>query len=559
MQIQIVIPMSGYGERFRRAGYEVPKPLIEVEGKPIIAHVIDLFPGEVDFRFICNSEHLDDPRYEMRKVLERYCPSGKIYGIDPHKLGPVHAVQKIRKFLDPDKPVIVNYGDFTCYWDWAHFKEFVQSTQCVGAIPAYKGFHPHSLGSTNYAYVKEAGGWISDIQEKMPFTDSKMDEYASSGTYYFNSAKTMLEEFDKMVESKLELNGEYYVSLAYKRLCRKSHKVAVYPLQHFMQWGTPEDVREYNYWSKAFKHLGMAAPSAVVDNGATIIPMAGLGQRFASEGYLTTKPLIPVSGRAMVAQATDDLPQTPLKVFVVRADMPDYDRVVADLNGNYPDAEITTLEKVTDGQARTAALGVDQLEALGFGSSSPLTIGVCDTGIIYNAERYTQLLIDPSIDVIVWGIRGYANAIRYPMMYGWIESNEGVISKISVKQPLKDPDNDPIMIGIFTFKNKDHFILATRNLFERNGRVNGEFYLDSCIDDAIELGLKCAVFEVDSYLCWGTPNELKTFEYWQSCFHLWHGHPYSLGNDIRIPQLAMKSLEEKFKEQNPVNDMSPVF
>ena len=52
--MQIVIPMSGFGERFRRAGYSVPKPLIEVEGKPMIGHVIDMFPGETDFVFICN-------------------------------------------------------------------------------------------------------------------------------------------------------------------------------------------------------------------------------------------------------------------------------------------------------------------------------------------------------------------------------------------------------------------------------------------------------------------------------------------------------------------------
>ena len=50
--MQIVIPMSGYGERFRKAGYKVPKPLIQVEGKPIISHVIDLFPGEKNFYFI---------------------------------------------------------------------------------------------------------------------------------------------------------------------------------------------------------------------------------------------------------------------------------------------------------------------------------------------------------------------------------------------------------------------------------------------------------------------------------------------------------------------------
>jgi NDP-sugar pyrophosphorylase family protein len=53
-EMQIVIPMSGFGERFRKAGYDVPKPLIEIDGKPIIAHVIDMFPGEDNFIFICN-------------------------------------------------------------------------------------------------------------------------------------------------------------------------------------------------------------------------------------------------------------------------------------------------------------------------------------------------------------------------------------------------------------------------------------------------------------------------------------------------------------------------
>lgn len=49
--MQIIIPMSGFGERFRRAEYSVPKPLIEIDGKPIVAHVIDIFPGELDFIF----------------------------------------------------------------------------------------------------------------------------------------------------------------------------------------------------------------------------------------------------------------------------------------------------------------------------------------------------------------------------------------------------------------------------------------------------------------------------------------------------------------------------
>ena len=41
--MHIVIPMSGMGNRFINAGYTVPKPLIMVDGKPIIEHVCNLF------------------------------------------------------------------------------------------------------------------------------------------------------------------------------------------------------------------------------------------------------------------------------------------------------------------------------------------------------------------------------------------------------------------------------------------------------------------------------------------------------------------------------------
>ena len=48
------------------------------------------------------------------------------------------------------------------------------------------------------------------------------------------------------------------------------------------------------------------------------------------------------------------------------------------------------------------------------------------------------------------------------------------------------------------------------------------------------MGFVCKLFEVSSFLCWGTPNDLKTFEYWQSCFHKWKYHPYSLYKDKKI-------------------------
>lgn len=544
--MQIVIPMSGFGERFRRAGYTIPKPLIEVEGKPIIAHVIDMFPGEEEFIFICSNEHLENPAYRMREILEYYCPSGRVVGIAPHKLGPVHAVRRVEHLLDESRPVVVNYCDFTCYWDWNHCKEYLLKSECDGAIPAYRGFHPHTLGTTNYAYMVEHLGVVKEIQEKQPFTDNRMEEYASSGTYYFRSARLMSEAFAKMLDRDLNVGGEYYVSLAYQPLLQSDYKILVYPLQHFMQWGTPEDLAEYEMWSDAFRRLNRLSVSATKRQGSVIVPMAGLGQRFVDEGFQQTKPLIDVSGASMVAQATRDLPAAEQYVFVLRSDMVGYEAIVQELQALYPGAIISTIDQVTEGQACTTLIGVRELQRVLESVPGPVTVGACDNGALYDQAAFWRLTEDSSIDVIVWGGRRYANAQRNPQMYGWINADGRVIESISVKKPLGDPASDPIVLGTFTFRYADDLIRAIEHLIASEDRVNGEFYLDSAVNNAIDLGMRCHLFEVDNYLCWGTPSDLLTFEYWQSCMHKWQGHPYRLENDSRVPEEQLSVLEERY-------------
>ena len=556
--MQIIIPMSGYGERFRRVGYTTPKPLIEIDGKPIIAHVIDMFPGEQDFIFICNQEHLSNADYRMEEILKKYCPSGQIVGIPPHKLGPIHAVQQIEHLIDLNRPTIVNYCDFTCYWDWLHFKEFVNKSKCVGAIPAYKGFHPHTLGSTNYAYIQEKNGWIQDIQEKQPYTDNRMEEFASSGTYYFSSGQIMGDAFRHTMDQKLNVGGEYYVSLAYKPLLSENQQVAVYPLQHFMQWGTPEDVAEYNGWSKAFKALIDKEKDNSIPNGTLVIPMAGLGQRFKNEDYSETKPLISVSGLPMVIQATHSLPSAIRNVFVLRKDMDGYEQISELLKQTFENTVIKKLDEVSDGQATTAKIGLDAVEAITDGGlQGSITFGACDFGALYSEDKLQSLMTDSEIDVIVWGVRGNANAIRYPHMFGWIDETACDIHNVLVKTPLEHPESDPIVLGTFTFRSSDVFQKAITHMYERKAMINGEYYLDTIVNDALALGMKCKLFEVDSYLSWGTPNDLRTFEYWQSCFHKWPSHPYKLELDSHIPRDAISTLDKNYKTTIPQQPRFP--
>ena len=211
--MKIIIPMSGFGERFKAAGYKVPKPLILVDNKPIIAHVIEMFGITNDFIFICNKEHLETTN--MYNVLEKYAPNNKIISIEPHKKGPVFAVTKAFEFIDDNEKVIVNYCDFCCFWNFSSFIKWSTRNKSDGAIPSYRGFHPHSLGSTNYAYLKVVEDQVLELQEKKPFTQNKMEEFASSGTYYFKKGWMIKKYFTELIKENINIKGEFYCSLVY--------------------------------------------------------------------------------------------------------------------------------------------------------------------------------------------------------------------------------------------------------------------------------------------------------------------------------------------------------
>ena len=141
----------------------------------------------------------------------------------------------------------------------------------------------------------------------------------------------------------------------------------------------------------------------------------------------------------------------------------------------------------------------------------------------------------------------------HPLQFGWVDADpSGRIRHVSVKKPLASPATDPIVTGTFTFRRARDFRAALDRAIERDDRVNGEFYLDTCINHALALGMRCHVFEVDHWICWGTPNDLKTFQYWQSCFDQWHAHPYRLESDFQVPADAVDGLRAGYRCASPV-------
>ena len=121
--MKIIIPMSGIGKRFVEAGYKDPKPLIIVEDKPIIEHIINLFDKENDtYVFICNDMHLRETN--MRDLLISLVPNCKIYEVSVNnRKGPVDAVLQIaQKEINDEDEIIISYCDYGTVWNYEEFK-----------------------------------------------------------------------------------------------------------------------------------------------------------------------------------------------------------------------------------------------------------------------------------------------------------------------------------------------------------------------------------------------------------------------------------------------------
>ena len=502
-RMQVVVTMAGSGERFREAGFAEPKPLIDIAGRTMIARALDMFPRDWRFVFICSVEHLRATR--LREAILSCVPDAEVAGIAPHRLGPAHTLLSAQSLVADDLPTLVNYCDFSFVWDPAHFRAFASRTECDGAVLCYRGDFPHYANNMMYAYCREEGGRVLEVREKGHFTPDRTREYASSGSYYFRSGRLAKEYCRQTIAQGLQVNGEHYMSLVFNPMIAAGLKVLVYEIPFFLQWGTPQDLEDYGYWHRVFERFARWSPPP--PHGPRLaMPMAGLGSRFQLGGV--PKPLIPVLGKPMFLAAREFLPagaQPP--VLVLRRE------IAAAAAAAAPGAVQVVLDAPTDGQAVTTERALAALAP-----EEPVLVSSCDHGLLWDPAAWDALLAEGP-DLVVVGQRGYPGARRSPQSFAYLRAEKGRVRGVSVKVPLSDaPHRDLVLVGTFYFRSARRLGELIAELRSRDLRVNGELYLDSVVQLAVDRGLDCRCFESDAYLNWGSPEALAEFSYWHRYF-----------------------------------------
>lgn len=492
MNYQIVIPMTGVGQRFVDAGYKELKPLIIVDGKPIVQHVLEMFTNASKAICIISSEH--PQKHNLRTEILRIRPDADIKEIAAHKHGPGHAILEAKDNIDPKLPTLVSYCDWAGKWQVEAMLE--QLIDHSGSILTYTGFHPHMMRSTKFAYVRKANNLVVDIQEKEPYTDSPMNEEASSGCYGFATGSLLINALEMQKKENENLNGEYYISLTYKNLLRENHKIGTIQMEKFFQWGTPEDLQDWEYWNTSVTALpGSTKDSLNVHN---VVLAAGLGTRMA-EVARVSKPNIVIAGQHLWEYSAPNEVKFESCKIITRAEVELVKR---------GDVEVIIIPKVTEGQAISAKIGIESIEST---SSSPINVLSSDNAFTPEIFRQAFTAIAQS-ELVVWVAKNYPLSKLNPNHYAWINLKNKKVIKKNTPPNFEDWE---LITGNFTYQNRDFALGLIDELVEKDIKVNGEFYLDSLIDLAFERNLGVKTLNISNFIAVGTPEEYLTYQYFK--------------------------------------------
>ncbi|MCI0576895.1 MAG: hypothetical protein L0332_24860 [Chloroflexi bacterium] len=255
-----------------------------------------------------------------------------------------------------------------------------------------------------------------------------------------------------------------------------------------------------------------------------LIPMAGRGNRFFQEKYRVPKPFVPVRDRPMFLAAARSFPPADQSIFLVQAEHLEKYRLAEIAGREYPGHTLIPVNGLTEGQACTCLLAEEHLEP-----QAALFIASCDYEMIYDRAAYEALRENPEIDVIIWTFKIGAIKKANPNAFAYCRTDGRRVVEVVEKRTISDrPENDPAVVGSFTYRTAELFVRGAKEMIARNIRVNGEFYVGTSINQLIAAGCQVVTFEIEKFISFGNPYELMHFEYWEEYFDSLPDHPYRM-------------------------------
>ncbi len=246
-----------------------------------------------------------------------------------------------------------------------------------------------------------------------------------------------------------------------------------------------------------------------------VIPMSGQGTRYQAAGYNQPKPLIPVSGIPMIERLLDVFPKHWPTTFI--------------LAENHRNTELPHFLSNLRTKGKQIFIGVHK-EGPGFALQqalshldldAPVLVSYCDYSMIWDAEKFEQLVMSSQCDAALLSYRGFHAHYLSPTTYAYSKLEGDRVVDVKEKGSFTDNrENEYASAGAYYFKTGKILKDALEYQKKHNHILKGEMYTSLTVKALLEMNPKAEVrvFEIPYFFQWGTPEDLQIFEYWEKTY-----------------------------------------
>ena len=233
-KMNVLIPMAGAGSRFEQAGYTFPKPMIDVNGKPMIQVVTDNLNIDAKYIFIVQKSHYK--KYNLKHLLGLITNNNcEIVQVDGLTEGAACTTLLAKKFIDNDEPLVIANSDQFVEWDSNEFMYSMVADNVDGGILTFESTHP------KWSFAKLGDdGFVCEVAEKKPISN-----IATVGIYYWTKGSDYVKYAEQMIEKNIRTNNEFYVCPVFNEAIKDGKKIKIFEIEKMWGMGTPEDLKGF--------------------------------------------------------------------------------------------------------------------------------------------------------------------------------------------------------------------------------------------------------------------------------------------------------------------------
>ena len=234
-KMNVLIPMAGAGSRFEQAGYTFPKPMIDVNGKPMIQVVVDSLNIDAKYIYVVQKEHYE--KYNLNHFLRLITPNCEIVQIDKMTEGAACTTLLAKKYIDNDEPLLIANSDQYIEWDSNEFMYSMVADDIDGGILTFTASHP------KWSFAKlNKEGFVEKVAEKEPISN-----IATVGIYFYSKGSDYIKYTEQMIDKDIRTDNEFYVCPVFNEAIQDGKQIKIYHIDKEQMWGmgTPEDVKRF--------------------------------------------------------------------------------------------------------------------------------------------------------------------------------------------------------------------------------------------------------------------------------------------------------------------------